>query len=140
MLTATRKLTDSLGAKTVHCLGAGVDTPRLDAFLDCLFEIAAKQSPVTCECREDRIEVKADDDQVHSGDIPRAKTKRRMLCARLEKRASDAAGVSLSNPKDGIAFAFGDQSYRILITNLTVLQGISIALADKKNCEPKTAN
>ncbi len=135
MLTATRKLTDSLVAKTAHCLGAGVDTPRLDAYLDCLFEIAATQGPVLCECQDDRILVKADDENVYASDVLRAKTKMRILCARLEKRASDATGTPPSNPGDGIAFEFGDRSYDIVITNSTVSQRISIAIAHKDNCE-----
>jgi hypothetical protein len=126
MLTATRELTHSIDAKTAHCLGDGVDTSRLDEFLDYLFELATMHSPLICECKEDRIHVQTGDEPVLDRAIPRAKTKMRLLCARFEKRASDARGEALSPKTDGTVFDLGEGSYTVTVHNTTELQRISI--------------
>ena len=138
MTPATSHLTPGLDILTLQCLGDGVDTPRLDEYLAHLFAIATMGGWLTCECLEGRIQVKAGSIQLFSAEVPRAKTKVRLLCARLEKRAADASGGRLTAAEGARTFTLGEHSYFITVINSTNVQQISIkATESNENGHPK---
>jgi hypothetical protein len=138
MLTVTPNLTHSLNTKTSHCLGAGINTSRLDEYLDYLFELAAMHGPLTCECQEDRIQVKTAKEQILDREIPRAKTKVRLLCARLEKRASDTRGDVSSMETDEIVFNLAEHAFAVAVSNTAAMQRISITRIERDVLDAST--
>lgn len=78
-------------------LGEGLDTQQLDGFLDQMFELAATWRTITCTVVDDQtIRVQSGDVAVQEAEVPRARTKLRMACARLAVRCGEWAGRQVS--------------------------------------------
>ncbi len=84
METLTRNQEQTLLAKVKECLGAGIDTPKLDDLVAQMLQVVGESTNVACRLVDDStIGVKLNGQKLHAEAIPRARAKFRMLCARF---------------------------------------------------------
>ena len=129
MNAATANLTKSLKAEMLRCLAGGIDTPKADGFLDQLFEVAEALGSVTCMLAGDRVlRVQSRDLVLQDVEIPLAKTKLRMLCARLAVRCGEWANRKLAPYGDLVEFRLPvtNQLFKVHYENTTSKQAFAI--------------
>jgi hypothetical protein len=81
----------------LHLLADGLDTAKLDEFLDAMFELATTWRTIACVVIDDqRIRLQSDDAIIQEAVVVRGKTKLRMACARLAVRCSEGLGRPVS--------------------------------------------
>jgi hypothetical protein len=103
MNPATSKQAKLVAPDVLRLLADGLDTPKLDEFLDAMFDLATTWRSISCAVIDDRrIRVQADDAIIQEAEIERAKTKLRMACARLAVRCSEWLGRPVSPYGDTI--------------------------------------
>src|SRR5260221_14604633 len=97
MSVVTKDVMKSLESETIRCLGDGVDTRKLDDFLDLIFALAGQFGNIGCTPANERVlRVQSGDRGLQDVDIPLGKTKLRMLSARLPARCTEWANRSTS--------------------------------------------
>ena len=105
MSAVTANLTKSLESEVLRCLGGGVDTQRLDDFLDRMFELADQLGGIACTLADDRtLRIQSRNTVLQEVKVPLAKTKLRMLCARLAVRCGEWANRSVTPYGDMVEF------------------------------------
>jgi hypothetical protein len=122
-------LPSSFEANARQCLAGGLDTQKADSFLDQLFEVAATSGSVRCTLANERVlRIQSRDTPLHELDIPRAKTKLRMLCARLAVRCGEWADRKLAPHGDVVDFVYPPtkQLFTVRFENTTGTQTFAI--------------
>src|SRR5437870_1849521 len=97
MNAITAEHQSKLASEVQRNLAGGVTPERVDSFLDTILGLAVELGRVTCTIvNEDTLQVKAGDTPLFETPISRAKTKLRMVCARLAVRGQAWAGHEVS--------------------------------------------
>jgi hypothetical protein len=101
----------------LHALAAGVDVNKMDAFLDDVFETAARCRNVAC-ClgKQESLRLESDGAVLQEEMFLRAKTMLRMLCARLAVRCGEWAGRDVSPYGDVVEFEHASSKRRCRVS------------------------
>src|SRR5437879_6094759 len=92
-------------SEAIQCLVNGLNTQGIDDFLDRLFSLAGKLGNVTCSLLGDRIiRLQSHDVVLQAVEAPRAKSKLRMVCARLAVRCGEWCNRKVSPYGDTVEF------------------------------------
>jgi hypothetical protein len=129
MSTATAELRESLEKQFSRCIAGGIDPPRLDAFLDDLFDLAGVLGTITCEFSgASAIRLRSGDVPLYEANLLRAKTRVRMLCARLAIRCSEWSSREVSHYGDIVEVEVPriKQRYDVRFENTTKSQEFTI--------------
>jgi [acyl-carrier-protein] S-malonyltransferase len=90
MQAMTTDRAEAFASLCQHSLAAGLDTRKMDDFLEHLLELVGESGSVSVTLADESIlRIEADGGVVHDTSVPRAKTKLRTLCARLAVRCSE---------------------------------------------------
>jgi hypothetical protein len=119
----------SLKAEALRCLAGGINTQKADAFLDLLLELAAASGSVTCTLANERVlRLEVRDTALLEVEIPLAKTKVRMLCARLAVRCGEWGGRKISPYGDlvEIQVPSTERFFKVCFENSTHAQAITV--------------
>ena len=133
---------NSFEADARRCLAGGFDTQKADDFLDRLFELAATFGSVHCTLANERImRIQSRNTELHELEIPRAKTKLRMLCARLAVRCGEWADRKLAPYGDVVEFAYPPtkKSFTVRFENTTATQAFAIHAGSQGKCPQELA-
>jgi hypothetical protein len=136
MKTATDPQKQSLEAEWLRCLGQGTDTRRLDDAIAQLFHLAGEWGTISCSfAGGNMVRLESAERLIHELEVPRAKTKMRMLCARLGVQCGQWAGQTVSLYGDEIAFQNPDtqRPYKVIFQNSPARQHITIESANRAN-------
>lgn len=137
MDAVTPSVPNSFEADARRCLAGGFDTQKADDFLDRLFDLAATFGRVQCTLAGERIlRIESRDAQLQELEIPQAKTKLRMLCARLAVRCGEWAHRKLAPYGDVVEFVYPPtrQSFTVRFENTTAAQAFAIHTGSQGNC------
>ena len=129
MSAVTGNLLKTMEAETLRCLAHGIDTQKADAFLDQLFELATALGSVSCALtNESVLRVRSPETTLLEAEIPLAKAKLRMLCARLAVRCGEWASRKISPYGDLIEIQLpsAERSFQVRFENSTDAQTITI--------------
>lgn len=119
----------SLEVEALRCLAGGIDTQKADAFLDLLLELAAASGSVTCTLANERVlRLQVRDTSLQELEIPLAKTKLRMLCARLAMRCGEWGRRKISPYGDTVEIQLpsAEQFLKVCFENSTDAQAITV--------------
>jgi hypothetical protein len=129
MNAVSTDLATSLQAETVRCLADGVDTQKIDDYLDRLFEWATAYGSVACSMsKDDLLCVQTLKHVSHEFHLPRAKSKLRIMCARLAVRCEEWSKRKVSPYGDALEIEFpaNHQRYAVRFENSTAAQDLTI--------------
>lgn len=130
MSAVSSEMTTSFYADALRGLSDGLDAKKIDDFLDRLFELATMSGSVTCNLSADHVlRLQSPNQGDREFDLPRGKSKLRMVCARLAVRCSDWAHRKVAPYGDMIEIVFpgNGQLYRVRFENTTAAQELAIA-------------
>jgi hypothetical protein len=122
-------------------LADGLDTQKADDFLDQLFGLAGRLGSINCSLRGDAtLRLESCGAVLQDAEIPRAKTKIRMVCARLAVRCGEWSKQSVAPYGDVVEIAYTptNQRFKIRFENTTSAQEIAIEI-ESGNGAPKSA-
>ena len=130
MNAVTAKTKEQQASDALRCLADGVDTKKVDDFLDQLFQLAERLGSVTCALVDDQLCLQTHNVILDTLNIERAKSSLRMVCARLAVRCSESAKRKVSAYGDVVEFEYSPAKRLIEVRfeNTTVLQQISIVV------------
>ncbi len=119
-----------------RALADGMDTQKADAFIDILFDHAGKYGSVTLTLSGGLI-LKSPLVISLPADIPRAKTKMRMICARLAVRCAEWSNRPVSPYGGSIEIVFPPTKvrFRVQFENTTASQQISIEVQSENGAK-----
>ncbi len=116
--------------EAVRCLGDGLDTPRMDDFLDQMFDLASERGHAAISLLTGGLILRVESKNLMLLDleVPRAKTKLRMLCARLAVRCAAWANREFSPYGDTVEFEHptAKRTCKVSFENTTGTQKFSI--------------
>jgi hypothetical protein len=99
------QVTDSEASELLRRLATGVDTEILDGFIEDLLTLAVKLTKIKCGLADvSSLRLESENVILHEMTLPRAKTKLRMLCARLAVRCAAWSGRQVSPYGDAVDF------------------------------------
>ena len=125
MNTLTPTQVKSLEIVGLHGLADGIDTQKLDAFLDQAFELVGAVGTVVCTLMNDRVlRLQSRETILQELEMPLAKTKLRMLCARLAVRCSEWSHREVSPYGDvvDVEFPLTNQRCKVSFENTPASQ------------------
>jgi hypothetical protein len=132
MSTITGQLADSTAPALLGRLAQGVDAETLDGFIESLFTLAVKLNKLTCGLVDDSsLRLESGNVILHEMTLPRAKTKLRMLCARLAVRCTVWSNRQVSPYGDIVDFELPGhrQTFRVSFENTPEAQKLAIEAA-----------
>jgi hypothetical protein len=119
-------------------LADGFDTRKADAFLDRIFDQAAKFGRITITINGDSV-LRLDSPGYTSmqADMSRVKTKVRMLCARLAVRCREWSNRPIAPYGDTVEIVFPPtkQRFKVRFENTTAVQEIAIELQSENGAK-----
>jgi hypothetical protein len=130
MNAVTEGIKKSLAEQAMGGLAGGLDTPKMDEFLDQLFALASEFGQVSFSLTDSGAVLALYSKKLllAQSEAPRPKTKIRILCARLAVRCGEWSGRNV--------FPYGEtleldhpgtkQFYKIRFENTTAMQEITI--------------
>lgn len=115
--------------EVMRCLSEGLDTPRMDDFLDQMFDLASQRGHAAISLLAgDLLRLESKNLILLDLEVPRAKTKLRMLCARLAVRCAAWANREFSPYGDTLEFEHPiiKRTCKVSFENTTGTQKFSI--------------
>ncbi len=142
MNAVTEGLNKTLVDQAMRCLAEGLDTPRMDEFLDQLFGLSRELGQVSFYLTGGSrvLALYSKNLLLALLEVPRPKTKIRMLCARLAVRCGEWSGQQVFPYGDTLEFTHPSemQICKVSFENTTAAQQITIE-AKSANGSPETA-
>jgi hypothetical protein len=133
--------TIALEADILKRIAEGLDTKKVDDFLDQLFTLAGRFGSITCNLHAAGVlRLESRGAVLQEAEIARAKTKLRMLCARLAVRCGEWSARPISPYGGVVEFVFPPtkQQFKVRFENTTAVQEIFIE-TQSGNGAPNTA-
>jgi hypothetical protein len=115
-------------------LADGMDAQKADSIVDMLFDHADKNGRVTLSLEGDScLQSQWPGVILQRADIPRAKTKLRMICARLSVRCAEWSKRPVSPYGDSIEVVFPptEALFKVRFENTTAAQAIAIEIVSE---------
>ena len=130
MLVFAENLKSSFASEATRCLANGLDTSKMDDFLDQLFHLADEMGSVSISFLEDNRILRLESKNLIFQDmiVSRPKTKLRMLCARLAVRCGEWAKREVSPYGESLDLEvpFAKGFFNVRFENTTAMQSITI--------------
>ena len=139
MNTVTESRRKLVEDEAMRCLAGGLDTPKMDEFLDQLFQLARELGKTWFYMASGNRVLALNATFVPNGEeyprqvlalleVPRPKTKIRMLCARLAVRCTEWAGREVFAYGDTLEFVHPTikKTCKVQFANTTAIQELSI--------------
>ncbi len=120
-----------------RCLAGGLDTEKMDEFLDHIFSLAARLGGVECTLvNESTLRIQSGDALVHERTLPRATTKLRTICARLAVRCGAWSNREMSPYGDVVELRDATRPHTIRFKNTN--DAVMFAVDDTLSVHPTT--
>jgi hypothetical protein len=123
--------TKAIETDILKSIAGGLDTQKIDDFLDQLFELAGRFGSITCNLHgEGVLRLQSRGSVLQEAEIPRAKSKLRMLCARLAVRCGEWSNRPVAPYGDMAELVFPPtkQVCKVRFENTTAVQEIAIEI------------